>query len=327
MLLNQMMILISNRTRFKKRFLSISAAMLVGLCLVGCSSANAGDNIIKEMKDALNLYFSETKTGKIQKEKFFLDGALLFGMKAGDYDFRTLNYDFSDNSYFSLTYKEEFGYSDQKDIFNNKLLMRSPGYVGQVLSFPEETTTLDCRISFNYQSYTVSNTLKVTLLGGSEATAAATGWTQKSDGVYTYSSSTTFTDDIDRPTQKMVASGTIDLNTMTMDYYCKSDKYNYGLFSYTQYSYSYHYDASTGLIEITDNTNSYNIKNNSIYLNRFYDYSKYEADKANDWDWSILSKPMGALKTFDKLLCENNKLSFVTVFYSDNYNYLYLFGR
>ena len=121
-------------------------------------------------------------------------------MKPGDCDFRTLNYDFGDNGYFSLTYKNEFGDTDKKDIFYNKLLMRSPGYVGRVLSFTKETTTLDCTLSFNYQSYTISNKLKVTLLGGSEATTAATGWTQESDGVHTYSSSMEFTDDIDRPT-------------------------------------------------------------------------------------------------------------------------------
>ena len=253
------MVLIFNMKNTFLAFLII--ASLTGAS--ACSCSNETSNIKKKMKDSLDLYFNEAKTGQIKKEEFFLKGALLFGMKPGDCDFRTLSYDFGDNSYFSLTYKDEFGDTDKKDIFYNKLLMRSPGYVGRVLSFPKETTTLDCTISFNYQSYTVSNTLKVTLLGGSEATAAAAGWTQESDGVYTYSSSTEFTDDIDRPTQKMVSRGTINLNTMTMSYSCESEMYSYGLYSYTQYNYSYHYDASTGLLEAVDNTNSRGGKNNS----------------------------------------------------------------
>lgn len=291
-----------------------------------CSSSNETANIYQEMKNELNLYFSETKTGRIEKEKFFLDGAVLFGMGAGDYDFRTLYYDFSDNSYFNLDYKDRFGYTDQKDIFRNKLLSSSPGYVGQVVQFPPETIILDCTISFSYKSYTVSNTLKVELYGGSEATAAASGWIQQSSNYYTYSFSSTLTDDIDRPISKSTASGSIDLSSMVLNYNCKADKYVNGLFSHTAYKYSYNYDANTGLIEVTDSTNSYNVKSNSIYLNCIYSNSKYQADKENGWDWQKLTQVMGALKTFDKLLVENGKQSYVSVFYQGTYSYSYLFG-
>ena len=308
--------LISKYIHSIKNTLSFSVTLFIGFSLISCSSSNTENNVIKEMKDALNLYFDESKIGRIEKEKFFLDGALLFGVKAGDYDFRTLHYDFSDNSYFNLTYKEEFGYTDQKDIFRNKLSRGSPGYVGQVVSFPSETIMLDCTISFSYNGYTVSNIVKVELYGGSEATAAASGWVQKDSAHYTYSNSYTLTDDIDRPTQKSKASGSIDLSSMTLDYFCQSDKYVYGLFSHTSYKYSYHYDANTGLIEVTDSTNSYNVKNNSIYLNTLYNNSKYQNDKDNGWDWQKLSHVMGALKTFDKLLVENGK----------TYTYSYLFG-
>ena len=310
----------------KVRFLTLVLSLPVVFSISSCSSTNEYSDIISSMKEALNLYFDESKIGRIEKEKFFLDGALLFGMKAGDYDFRTLHYDFSDNSYFNLTYKEEFGYTDQKDIFRNKLSRGSPGYVGQVVSFPSKTIMLDCTISFSYNGYTVSNILKVELYGGSEATAAASGWAQNDSAHYTYSNSYTLTDDIDRPTQKSKASGSIDLSSMTLDYFCQSDKYVNGLFSHTSYKYSYHYDANTGLIEVTDSTNSYNVKNNSIYLITLYSNSKYQNDKDNGWDWQKLSHVMGVLKTFDKLLVENGKSDYVSIFYGTTYTYSYLFG-
>ena len=305
-------------------FLSIFSIFI----FASCSNDNSErERTLNSMQSALDLYFDESKSGKIDKERFFLDGAVLFGTKAGDYDFRILHYDFGDNSYFNLTYKEVFDYTDQKDIFRNKLSRSSPGYVGQVVKFPSETITLNCTVSFDYGGYTVANTLKVELYGGSESTAAKAGWTQIDKSHYKYSSSSTITDEIDRPKTKYNASGEIDLENLTLDYRTKCDQYVYGLFSHTSYSYSYHYNALTKTIEATDYTNSYKVQTQSISLDKLYDSSTYENAKNNGWDWKILDYGLGSVKLFDKLLVENGKSSYVSILYGGTYTTDYLFRK
>ena len=301
----------------------IFTALLLGC--VSCANDESKD-VKKEMQDGLDLFFSVDKKGRIEKERFFLDGAVLFGMSPSDFTYRRLNYRFSDSHYFSITYCDEFGYGSQKDIFGNSLTRGTPGYVGTVVTFPDNTVELDCEISFSYQGYTVSNTLKVTLYGGSQAVASKDNWYKKDDSHYTYNNSVTYTDDIERPKEKVVSSGSIDLSSMTLNFSIKSDKYSSGLYSYTSYDYTFNYNALSGLVEVSDSASSLETKRNSIYLNTKYNQEKYNNDKNNGWDWRCLRHLMSPLRTFDSLLTQNGNSQYVSVFYSNNYTYEYLFN-
>lgn len=199
--------------------------------------------------------------------------------------------------------------------------------MGQVVKVPNETIKLDCVISFSYGNYTISNNLKIELYGGSQSTAFAEGWIQIDSNHYKYSSNYTLTDNIDRPTQKNTTSGEINLENCILDYRTKTDRYVNGLFSYTSLSCSFHYNGITKTMDISDNTNSNNIKTKSIFLGTLYNSAYYDNDKNDGWDWKILNYVLKALKLFDKLLIESGKSVYVSALYTNgNYSTNYLFG-